>query len=135
MAERSDLKAMLSGLNPVLHDSLYVFGTLGTRQWSELEKWQPLATFSEAEGWSVVVRKTIADAEGLEYHGCFRLLTLQVHSSLTAVGLTAAVAGALAESSISANVVAAYHHDHLLVTAADAEEALKVLRQLSKQYR
>ena len=42
-------------------------------------------------------------------------LTLTVHSALEAVGLTAAVATALATADIPANVLAGYLHDHVLV--------------------
>ncbi|MNG35746.1 hypothetical protein D3C84_1225580 [compost metagenome] len=58
-------------------------------------------------------------------------ITLQVHSSLAAVGLTAAFASALGQANISCNVIAGYHHDHLFVAQADAERALAVLRQLA----
>jgi len=50
-----------------------------------------------------------------------------VHSSLLAVGLTAAVSGLLAQHNISANLIAAYHHDHVLVPAERAEESMKLL--------
>jgi hypothetical protein len=55
------------------------------------------------------------------------MITLNVHSSLEAIGLTAAVAGRLALHGISANVVAAYYHDHIFVPTADAERAVVVL--------
>ena len=51
-------------------------------------------------------------------------------SSLEAVGLTAAVAGALAAEGISANVVAAFHHDHVFVPAGRAAEAMACLARL-----
>ncbi len=58
-------------------------------------------------------------------------ITLNVHSALEAVGLTAAVATALTREGISANVVAAYYHDHIFVPEVDAERALEALRALS----
>ena len=58
-------------------------------------------------------------------------ITLDVHSSLEAVGLTAAVSAALAEENISCNVVAAYYHDHLFVPVADAERAMETLMRLT----
>jgi hypothetical protein len=45
-------------------------------------------------------------------------LTLRVHSALDGVGLTAAVASALAEIGIPCNMVAAFHHDHAFVPEA-----------------
>lgn len=52
-------------------------------------------------------------------------------SPLEAVGLTAAVSGALAGAGISANVVATFFHDHVFVPKASAELALAVLQNLS----
>ena len=62
-------------------------------------------------------------------------ITLQVHSSLTAVGLTARVADALAEAGISANMVAAIHHDHVFVPWERREESLAILHRLSDERR
>lgn len=59
-------------------------------------------------------------------------VTLQVHSSLAAVGLTARIATVLAEAGISANMVAAFHHDHVFVPWGRRAEALKILENLSK---
>jgi len=54
-----------------------------------------------------------------------------VHSSLEALGLTAAVSAALTEAHISCNVLAGFHHDHLLVPVADADRALEILHELA----
>ena len=58
-------------------------------------------------------------------------ITLTIHSSLEAVGLTAAVSSALTEANISCNVVAAYYHDHIFVPIADADRAMNVLLALT----
>jgi hypothetical protein len=55
-----------------------------------------------------------------------------VHSSLEAVGLTAAFATALSREGISCNVLAGHHHDHILVATADAERAMDVLHGLAE---
>ena len=52
-----------------------------------------------------------------------------------ALGLTAAFATALTKAGISANVVAAFHHDHIFVPERDAERALETLRALSRTAR
>lgn len=64
--------------------------------------------------------------------GDFARITLTVHSALDGVGLTAAVAGALAERGIACNVVAGFHHDHLFVPWERRHEALAALADLSR---
>ena len=59
-------------------------------------------------------------------------ITLGVHSSLAAIGLTARVAAALAGHGISANMVAAFHHDHVFVPWDRRAEALAILQALSR---
>lgn len=87
----------------------------------------------EDEGLSLVVPREAAEASGLEASAPLRCITLRVHSSLAAVGLTAAVAQALADEGISANVIAGAHHDHVFVPAADAARALGALAALSRR--
>lgn len=119
-------------MQPVLGDSEYVFATLKQDSSVSLSGLAPLGTFQEKEGLTVIVPKTNADFSGLGYEGVFRRITLNVHSSLDAVGLTAAVSTALTHQNISANVVAAYYHDHIFVPVAKASQALSCLQQLAK---
>ena len=58
----------------------------------------------------------------------FAQITLDVPSALDGVGLTAAVAQALAAEGIPCNVIAGLHHDHLLVPEAQADRAVALLR-------
>lgn len=55
-----------------------------------------------------------------------RRITLDVHSSLEAVGLTAA----LADRGISCNVIAGVYRDHLFVPDDRAEEAVEAFHTL-----
>ena len=89
------------------------------------------ARVREAEGVSLVMQRADADAAGLTYDFVAAWITLAVHSSLAGIGLTAAVAAALTERRISCNVIAGYHHDHLLVPIHRADDALVTLRTLS----
>jgi len=77
----------------------------------------------------LVLKKQDAEACGITYDKDFisKWLHLDIHSSLQAVGLTAAFATELGKHGISANVVAAYYHDHIFVDKKDGEKALKVL--------
>ena len=58
-------------------------------------------------------------------------ISMGVHSSLEAVGLTAALSTVLASAGISANVVAALHHDHIFVQWGRRDDALKALNSLA----
>ncbi len=62
--------------------------------------------------------------------GDWARISLGVHSSLEAVGLTAALSNALAEGGISANIIAALHHDHLFVPWSRRQEALRCIKAL-----
>ena len=90
----------------------------------------PVATFLEAEGLTLVLEKHKAQNAGLQFEGSFCQITLTVHSSLEAVGLTAAVSAKLAAQGISANLIAAYYQDHIFVQSAKAEMALLALKEL-----
>ena len=131
MSGLTDLDQLLAHLEPSLREGEYAFAT--AEGGTAADGLQPLATFVEEEGLSLIVERERAEAAGLAVEGVFRCITLTVRSSLEAVGLTAAVAGVLAEAGISANVVAAFHHDHVFVPAAHAERALSVLRGLQQR--
>jgi len=88
-------------------------------------------TFREQEGTTLVIRREEAETAGLRHAFASRLITLTVHSSLEAVGLTSAFSAALSNESISCNVVAAFHHDHIFVNKNDAEKAVDILNRLS----
>jgi len=91
-----------------------------------------VVTVAEDEGLTAVVTQAHADAAQVPWEFACRRITLQVHSALEAVGLTAAFAHALTEAGISANVVAGFHHDHVFVPADRADDAMDALRHLSR---
>jgi hypothetical protein len=94
-----------------------------------------LASVVELEGRSILVTRQDAEHAGLSHDFVAGWITLEVRSPLDAVGLTAAVAGALGEAGISCNVVAGYHHDHLLVPHESVDDAIEVLEKLSARHR
>jgi ribosomal protein S18 acetylase RimI-like enzyme len=128
-AGERDLAALLAGLSPRLHDGAYVFTTVAG---AVPEGATPVVVVDEDEGRTLVLRRTQADERGLPYAFVAAWITLQVHSALDAVGLTAAVSRALTEAGISANVVAGFHHDHLFVPYDRADKAVEVLRALAR---
>ena len=92
---------------------------------------EPIAAVTEREGLTLVIPKSKADESGISYESVFRCITLTVHSSLDAVGLTAAFSSKLAEHGISANVVAGYFHDHIFVQRELAEKAIEAIGELT----
>lgn len=127
MTGERDLGALLASLSPARQPGEWVYVSVT----SAPAGIAPVVTVAEAEGLTLVVSRAEADAAGLAYGFVAAWITLQVHSALDAVGLTAAVASALAEAGISANVVAGFHHDHLFVPAERADEAVEVLETLA----
>lgn len=126
----SALPTLLRTLAPALRDGEWTFCTLPRADAAPLLA-EALATFQEDEGTSLVLPLARARALGLATSGVWRCITLAVHSSLDAVGMIAAVATALAERGIAVNPIAAHHHDHLLVPAPRADEAMDALRALA----
>jgi len=130
MAGEEDLDTLLVLLEPSLLPGDFVFCTAANLKYGDFAELQPLASYQEEEGLTLVLAKQSADVAGLAYDSVFNCITLMVHSSLDAVGLTAAVSGKLAANGISANVMAAYHHDHVFVPENKAQVALQLLTEL-----
>ncbi len=130
MSGETDLHRLLQNMQPERQPGEFVFCIVDSfAQATDLE---PVCIFQEQEGVSIILPKEQADARSLSYTLVCAWITLTVHSSLEAVGLTAAVSRALAEENISCNVVAAYYHDHLFVPVEDGEKAVEVLLRLAK---
>ncbi len=88
------------------------------------------ALVSEREGVTVVATVEAAERHGWAYEFVAAWLTIDVHSSLEAAGLTAAFSRVLADRGIPCNVLAGYYHDHLLVPVALADDAVAALLSL-----
>lgn len=121
-----DLSELLRGLQPEVRPGNFV--VVSTHSETGLNA---PASVEEEEGTSLVLEQHKADAFRMEYSSVFAWITLTVHSSLDAVGLTAAVANTLASAGIPCNVIAGYHHDHLLVPSSRVDDAMAALSQLS----
>ena len=113
----SDLSGMLAGMAPVLDARRWEFALVAGDPPADA-----FAVIREDEGLTAIVSGE---------SGAFARITLMVHSSLDGVGLTAAVATALAAAGIACNVVAGFHHDHLFVPWERREEALAILSDIS----
>ena len=125
----SDLLTLIAQMSPSLHDQVWAFVSVGEVS-SEYVAEHALATFREAEGTTLIVPWERAE----EFDVCsepMARITLNIHSSLEAVGLTAAVSQAVASEAISANVVAGFYHDHIFVPQTAGERAVASLTLLS----
>lgn len=124
----SNLAELLTSMSPKLMDEEFVF-CHGAGECCDYAHLQVRGFFYEEEGLTLILPASEADRANLPYEARFKQITLTVHSSLEAVGLTAAVSSKLAEHGISANVVAAYYHDHIYVQSEKAEAAMKALAE------
>nr|WP_283815592.1 ACT domain-containing protein [Bradyrhizobium manausense] len=126
-----DLDALLSNMKPELQPGTFVFCTIPPNAPISAAL-NPLLTFREQEGMTLVIQRDDAEAAGLSYEFPSRLITLTVHSALDAVGFLAAITARLAKAGISVNAVSAFHHDHLFVPVDRADEAMAILREISE---
>ena len=126
----SDLQQLLADMRPSLQPGRYAFATLQAGEAIDPER--VIASIREAEGLSVVLAESDAVALGLPIAFTAAWITLEVHSDLAAVGLTAAFSQALAQAGIGCNVVAGTLHDHLFVPLERADDAIAVLQALQR---
>lgn len=132
MSGEKNLEKLLTLMQPKLLDGNFVFCTITDGDLSDILKLAPIASFQEEEGLSLLSSQQNADEANIKYDSVLKGITLSVHSSLDAVGFTAAVANKLANNGIPANVVAAYYHDHVFVPADKAQFALQLLTELAE---
>ncbi|MGL5010377.1 MAG: ACT domain-containing protein [Paracoccaceae bacterium] len=125
----SDLKGMLAGMEPVLQAGVWAYVVVPEGDWPVAME-DVAGMVREAAGVTLILREEVALAAGLEVRFRCAWITLEVHSDLAGVGLTAAFAGALAEVGISCNVMAGVFHDHLFVPEGDGARAMVALRAL-----
>ncbi len=128
MSGESNLAVLLSSAKPEHNPGDYVFCSVNDLTNIDIDK--VCVMVREKEAVTLVLRKETADAWSLPYTCVFGWITLTIHSSLEAVGLTAAFSAALARENISCNVVAGFYHDHIFVGVDDLERALGILSNL-----
>lgn len=131
MAGETNLQVLLSSMTATLAEGVFVFLTLKGQ--SLPEKLAPRMMFEEAEGTTYILLKAEADEAGLDYEFPSRMITLNIHSSLEAVGFIARIATELAKAGMGVNPVSGFFHDHLFVPDGRETEALQVLEQLARE--
>ena len=132
MTGEKDLHKLLQNMSPELIDGDFVFCSFADARYGDHSLLHPVAAVAESEGLTLVVPKSCADEHGIGYESVFRCISLKVHSSLDAVGLTAAFSTKLGEHGISANVIAGFYHDHIFVQREQAEVAIAAIGELSR---
>ena len=134
MTGLTSLDQILEQLSPRLCSKNYVYCSVDFTRQRGLEALEPFAIIRESEAMTLVLPESQARELGVSENRLFRRISLGVHSSLEAVGLTAIVSRALADAGISANIIAGYYHDHFMVPAAQAEKALEILVGLAGKH-
>jgi hypothetical protein len=127
MPGETNLQKLLGSMSPELLPGIFVFATLppGTSRPAGVN---PMMTFREREGDTLILPEGEARAAGLPFAFPSRMITLNIHSSLDAIGFLAAITARLAAAGMGVNPVSGYFHDHLFVPADRVEEAMTILR-------
>jgi hypothetical protein len=128
MSGEMDLNELLRTLTAQLVEGVYVFVTLPDG--SMPEDIACRMVFREAEGTTLVLLKTEAETFGLAYEFPCRMITLDVHSSLEAVGFIARIASELAKHDMGVNPVSGFFHDHLFVPDGREQDAMRILERM-----
>ena len=129
MPGETNLQILLANMHPTLLEKEFVFCSVSPTEFEQL-RIHLVGWFREAEGITLVIERNIADDEGLDYEFVSRMITLNIHSSLEAVGLLAAITSKLAAAGISVNTISAYYHDHLFVPTNRASAVMMLLDEL-----
>ena len=131
MVGETNLDVLLSSMTAKLVDGVYVFVTLKGR--AVPANLAPRMMFVEAEGETLIVTLEEAEAAALDYEFPCRMITLNVHSSLEAVGFIARIATELAKADMGVNPVSGFYHDHLFVPDGRQDDALRILQRIADE--
>lgn len=129
MSGETNLDRLFRDMSAELRPEIYVFATVPCVPAGVT----PRMTFEEADGTTLILTRDEADAAGLPYEFACRMITLNIHSALDAVGFLARITAELAKLGMGVNPVSAFYHDHLFVPVDRADDALSALRDLSAQ--
>jgi len=129
MSGETNLDVLIASMQADLVDGVFVFVTVHPDQVPQGVA--PRMMFQEAEGTTLILLKSEADAQSLPYAFPCRMITLNIHSSLEAVGFMARIATELAKHDMGVNPVSGFYHDHLFVPHGREDDAMQVLREMA----
>lgn len=127
MSGEHDLSVLLASLRPVLADDVFVFATVDKMP----DGIVPRMMFHEAEGITLILTREQAEAAAIAFEFPCRMITLNVHSALEAVGFLAHIVPKLAAKGMGVNPVAGFYHDHLFIPDGREGDAMEVLHAIA----
>jgi hypothetical protein len=130
MPGQTDLKKILESIDPYLVDESFIFMTTDQSLSSISNTLNPIASFKENEGLSIVITQETADKNAITYDSVFSCISLGVHSSLESYGLISTISRELTQNNISTNVFSGYYHDHIFVQSEKADKALEIISKI-----
>lgn len=133
MSGETNLTTLIRNMSPVLQTGEFVFSTV--KNTDHIPREDSIGEFKEPEGVTIIIDRKKAEHLNLSYEYIASWITLEIHSSLDAVGLTAIFSAELAKHKISCNVIAGYYHDHIFVDKKDENKVITVLKKLSENYK
>tara|TARA_R110000796_G_scaffold86806_11_gene187737 strand:- start:772 stop:1197 length:426 start_codon:yes stop_codon:yes gene_type:complete len=129
MTGETNLDELIRSLSAELIEGLFVFVTIPTGR--RTENLKPRMVFEEAQGTTLIMLKSEAESHSLSYEFPCRMITLNIHSSLEAVGFIARIASELAKYDMGVNPVSGFFHDHLFVPDGREHQAMDILQKLA----
>jgi len=130
MGGETDLNQLLRALSAELIEGVFVFATVPDGAVPDAPN--PRMMFREAEGTTLILLQSEAEALDIAYEFPCRMITLNIHSSLEAVGFIARIATELARHDMGVNPVSGYFHDHLFVPLGRENDAMRILEEIAK---
>jgi hypothetical protein len=125
----TNLDQLLKAMKPILHPDIFVFTTF--KEGDIPSYLDPIMMFKENEGTTLIITQGAAERAEVPFEFPCRMITLNIHSALCAVGFIAKITSRLAELDMGVNPVAGFYHDHLFIPAYRAEDAMMELCELS----
>ena len=95
MPDETNPRLLIQNMQPELKEGEYVFASFNKEK-IIYKKLNPICTFMEKEGISVIINRDEADLNKIQYEFVFSMITLNIHSSLNAVGFLAKIISELA---------------------------------------